>query len=79
LLSLVGICSGRRGYARVDFRVDRAGAPFILEVNMNPCLSSDAGFAASALEAGIAYDEMIRRIVEDKLGRLKPSPDVLRI
>ena len=46
---------------------------------MNPCLSSDAGFAASALEAGIAYDEMIRRIVEDKLGRLKPSPDVLRI
>lgn len=59
------------GYARVDFRVDRAGAPFILEVNMNPCLSSDAGFAASALEAGIAYDEMIRRIVEDKLGRLQ--------
>ena len=59
------------GYARVDFRVDPSGAPFILEVNMNPCLSSDAGFAASALEAGIAYDEMIARIVEDTLGRLQ--------
>jgi D-alanine-D-alanine ligase len=59
------------GYARVDFRVDAAGAPFILEVNMNPCLSLDAGFAASAVEAGIAYDDMIARIVEDKLGRLQ--------
>ena len=59
------------GYARVDFRVDRAGAPFILEVNMNPCISDDAGFAASAVAAGLTYDEMIGRIVEDKLGRLQ--------
>jgi D-alanine-D-alanine ligase len=59
------------GYARVDFRVDHAGAPFILEVNMNPCISDDAGFAASALEAGLSYDEMIARIVDDKLGRLQ--------
>jgi D-alanine-D-alanine ligase len=62
---------GVDGYARVDFRADRSGVPFILEVNMNPCLSDDAGFAASAKEAGIGYDEMIGRIVEDKLGRLQ--------
>jgi D-alanine-D-alanine ligase len=66
------------GYARVDFRVDRAGAPFILEVNVNPCLSDDAGFAASALEAGIGYDAMIGRIVEASLRRL-PRPDALCI
>jgi len=60
---------GLNSYARVDFRVDSSGAPFILEVNMNPCLSADAGFAASALEAGIGYDEMIGRIVEASLGR----------
>jgi D-alanine-D-alanine ligase len=59
------------GYARVDFRVDPAGAPFILEVNMNPCISDDAGFAASAVEAGLSYDEMIGRIVDDSLGRLQ--------
>ena len=61
------------GYARIDFRVDRAGAPFILEVNMNPCLSADAGFAASALEAGIDYDAMIARITQASLGRLRAT------
>lgn len=61
------------GYARVDFRVDPAGAPFILEVNMNPCLSADAGFAASALEAGIDYDAMIARVVQASLGRLQAT------
>jgi D-alanine-D-alanine ligase len=61
------------GYARVDFRVDRDNAPYILEVNMNPCLSADAGFAASAQEAGIGYDTMIARVVESGLGRLRAT------
>jgi D-alanine-D-alanine ligase len=52
-----------RGYACVDFRVDPSGAPFILEVNMNPCLGRDAGFAASAACAGLSYEDMIARIV----------------
>src|SRR3546814_4317520 len=39
---------GLAGYARVDFRVDAAGRPTILEVNLNPCLAPDAGFAAPA-------------------------------
>jgi hypothetical protein len=38
---------------------------------MNPCISDDAGFAASAVAAGLTYEEMIGRIVEDKLGRLQ--------
>jgi D-alanine-D-alanine ligase len=59
------------GYARVDFRVDPEGAPFILEVNMNPCLGLDAGFAASAAAAGLTYEGLISRIVEASLGRLQ--------
>lgn len=55
---------GVRGYARVDFRVDATGAPYILEVNMNPCLGEDAGFAAAAAHAGLAYEALIARIVE---------------
>lgn len=54
-----------RGYARVDFRVDADGRPWILEVNANPCLTPDAGFAAAAQRAGICYDHAIQRILED--------------
>ncbi len=58
-----------RGYARVDFRVDSDGQPWILEINANPCLSSDAGFAAAVQEAGLTFDDVIARIVGDALRR----------
>jgi D-alanine-D-alanine ligase len=54
---------GLSGFARVDFRVDAAGTPFILEINANPCISPDAGFAAAAAEAGMAYDDLIEELV----------------
>jgi D-alanine-D-alanine ligase len=55
---------GLSGFARVDFRVDGAGKPLILEINTNPCISPDAGFAAAAAQAGVPYDLLIARIVE---------------
>lgn len=55
---------GLAGYARVDFRVDNAGRPWILEVNANPCLSPDAGFAAAATRGGLAFEDVVRRILE---------------
>jgi D-alanine-D-alanine ligase len=56
---------GLGGWARVDFRVDEAGRPWILEVNANPCLSPDAGFAAALTRAGIPFEAAIERILAD--------------
>jgi D-alanine-D-alanine ligase len=56
---------GLRGYARVDYRVDEKGRPYILEINANPCISPDSGFVAAAGRSGLDYDGMVRRILED--------------
>lgn len=58
---------GLSGYARVDFRVDAEG-PWILEVNANPCISPDAGFAAALEHSGIRYRDAIGRIVSAAFG-----------
>src|SRR5262245_13412748 len=55
------------GYARVDFRVDGKGQPWILEVNANPCLSPDAGFAAALARAELPLVRAVEWIVGDAL------------
>jgi D-alanine-D-alanine ligase len=57
------------GYARVDFRVDASGRPLVLEINANPCLSADAGFAAMLTAAGIAFPDALGWIVDDARSR----------
>jgi len=55
------------GYARVDFRVDNNGKPWVLEINSNPCLSPDAGFAAALQKAKIKYHEAIGFIIDNAI------------
>jgi D-alanine-D-alanine ligase-like ATP-grasp enzyme/ribosomal protein S18 acetylase RimI-like enzyme len=67
-----------RGWARVDFRVDATGRPFILEVNANPCLSPDAGFAAAAAQVGINYVSLVETIVstaQSPVAARRPATD----
>jgi D-alanine-D-alanine ligase len=64
---------GLAGYARIDFRVDGAGRPTILEVNLNPCLAPDAGFVAAAARAGLDYDAVIGSIVTTTKGRRRQA------
>lgn len=55
---------GTSGYARFDFRVDAQGNPYVMDVNMNPCLAADAGFIATAEEYGMNYMQTINHIME---------------
>lgn len=57
-----------RGYARVDFRVDQQGTPWVLEINTNPCLSPDAGFAAALDQAKIDYHDAVGLILDNAFG-----------
>jgi len=77
------------GYARVDFRVDPKGRPWILEINTNPCLSPDAGFQAALAQGDgtgkgqgkITFPQAIARILDDGLrraGKLTSHPAVLK-
>lgn len=59
---------GLRGYARVDFRVDSRGRPWVLEVNANPCISPDGGFVAAASRAGLDLSAVTSRILADVPG-----------
>ncbi len=61
------------GYARVDFRVDGSGMLWVLEINANPCLSPDAGFAAALEQAGVGYAEAIGWLLTDAQRRVAPQ------
>jgi D-alanine-D-alanine ligase len=58
---------GLRGFVRVDYRVDETGAPQVLEINPNPCIAPDGGFAVAAGEAGLSYAETVEQIVREAL------------
>jgi D-alanine-D-alanine ligase len=66
---------GCSDYARVDFRVDEDGEPFILEVNPNPCISPLAGLAAALESAKIPYGDFVAGLVGRALRR-GPAPEL---
>jgi D-alanine-D-alanine ligase len=64
-----------RGYARIDFRIDKEGRPWVLEVNANPCLSPDAGFLAATRHADLTFAEVLERIIGDNTYRKGTKKD----
>jgi D-alanine-D-alanine ligase len=60
-----------RDYARVDIRLDASNTPYVLEVNPNPDISRDTGFARSARAAGMTFEDMLAKIIETALERTR--------
>lgn len=59
---------GLSGYARIDFRVDGKGNPYILEINPNPSLALNCGLYASAQRANMSYADLIEKILTASRG-----------
>jgi D-alanine-D-alanine ligase len=57
------------GYARVDFRVDREGNPYVLEMNTLPGMTSTSLLPKAALAAGLSFVQLIELMLEGALRR----------
>ncbi len=53
-----------RGWGRVDFMVDGAGQPYVLEVNTVPGMTDHSLVPKAAKAAGIDFDALVMRILE---------------
>jgi len=63
--------TGCSGYIRVDFRMDKDEQPYILEINPNPDISPDAGFAAALAFRGIKYEKFVEILLESAINKEK--------
>jgi D-alanine-D-alanine ligase len=51
------------GYARIDLRLTEDGRVYVLEANANPQIAYGEDFAEAAEAAGLAYDQLLQRII----------------
>jgi len=51
------------GYARIDFRLAADGTPYFIEANPNPEIAKSQEFATAARHDGLAYPDLLHRIL----------------
>jgi D-alanine-D-alanine ligase len=59
------------GYARIDFRLSADGVPFYIEANPNPEIAKSEEFAHAAAHDGIAYTDLLNRLLALGISRGK--------
>ncbi|MFC4159953.1 D-alanine--D-alanine ligase [Chitinimonas lacunae] len=58
---------GCRGWARVDFLTDEAGAIHLLEVNTAPGMTSHSLFPIAARQVGMSYEDLVLAVLDTSL------------
>jgi D-alanine-D-alanine ligase len=61
-------------YGKIEFRVDKNGNPFVLELNPNPTLDPDAFFTIAAKLAEYTYEELMEAIIFTAVERYQNKP-----
>ena len=56
---------GLKGYVRIDFRLDSINKPYVIDINLNPCISESGGFYAACMEDGYTFNEVIELILKE--------------
>jgi len=59
------------GWGRVDFMMDAAGKPLLLEINTIPGMTDHSLVPMAARAAGIDFDELVWRVLETSLTRTR--------
>lgn len=59
-----------RDFARIDFRVDRSGKPWFLEINPLPTFAPDGTFAIMAELMGQSYPDFLAALLDEALQRV---------
>jgi len=59
---------GCRGYSRVDFIIDSAGVPYILEVNTLPGMTATSLLPDIARGVGITFPDLVEEILRQAIG-----------
>ena len=67
----VHLLLGLRTYSRTDFIVDKAGDAYFLEINTLPGMTPTSLMPQEAAAAGIDYEQLCQRIVDDATGGAK--------
>jgi D-alanine-D-alanine ligase len=55
---------GGQGWGRVDFLMDEAGRPYLLEVNTSPGMTDHSLVPMAARQAGMSFEQLVLRILE---------------
>jgi len=58
---------GFKGYVRIDFRLGADRVPYVIDLNLNPCISKSGGFVAASEKAGYKFTEVIEHILDEAL------------